>query len=386
MKLRKKASLGGMSVSLLLAVALQQSCSGARMPEIKHVNVAKELGRFAGWPANHGMWSWGNEILVGFEIGYLKISDKGHAIDYDKPAEHLLARSLDGGETWKLEKPRAFIPPPGARVAGVPAEPGGKEPVDCPGGIDFTHPDFAVTLRMLSFDVGPSRFLYSTDRGRSWEGPFNIPSFGQKGIAARTDYIVNSKHDCMIFVTAAKPDAKEGRVMCARTRDGGANWEFVSWVTPESEGYSIMPSTVRISASHLVSTVRRKEGQDFFIEAYVSNDNARSWSLLSTVTPHPISRAGNPPSLIALRDGRLCVTYGWRAEPYGIRARLSNDNGKSWGKEIILRDDGGSWDLGYPLSVQREDGKIVTVYYFNEHPEKERYIVATIWDPDRQIE
>ena len=25
------------------------------------------------------------------------------------------------------------------------------------------------------------------------------------------------------------------------------------------------------------------------------------------------------------------------------------------------------------------DGKVVTVYYFNEHPETERYIAATIW-------
>jgi hypothetical protein len=48
---------------------------------------------------------------------------------------------------------------------------------------------------------------------------------------------------------------------------------------------------------------------------------------------------------------------------------------------MVLRNDGGCWDLGYVRSVQRPDGKIVAVYYFNEAPDRERYIAATIWDP-----
>ena len=38
---------------------------------MKHVKVYYEPGRFGGWPANHGIWSWDSEILVGFsrEIG-----------------------------------------------------------------------------------------------------------------------------------------------------------------------------------------------------------------------------------------------------------------------------------------------------------------------------
>ena len=62
-------------------------------------------------------------------------------------------------------------------------------------------------------------------------------------------------------------------------------------------------------------------------------------------------------------------------------SRISAEQGKTWGPEIILRNDGGCWDLGYSRSVQRPDGKIVTVYYFNDSPEHERQIAATIWDP-----
>jgi len=63
-----------------------------------------------------------------------------------------------------------------------------------------------------------------------------------------------------------------------------------------------------------------------------------------------------------------------------MRARLSGDDGKTWGDEITLRDDGAGRDIGYPQTVQREDGKIVTVYYFQDHEQPERYIAATIWE------
>ena len=85
--------------------------------------------------------------------------------------------------------------------------------------------------------------------------------------------------------------------------------------------------------------------------------------------------------MIRLQDGRVCVTYGHRAPPFGIRARLSNDGGRAWYPEIILRDDGGGTDIGYPRTVQRPDGKIVTVYYFHDQPKGDRYIAATIWSP-----
>jgi hypothetical protein len=95
----------------------------ATLSPFRHVKVFNVPGRFGGWPANHG------------------------------------------------------IAPPGLK---------GQPWCDCPGGIDFTHPDLAMTLRMTATDVGPSRFYNSTDRGHRWEGPFRLPLFGQRGVAART--------------------------------------------------------------------------------------------------------------------------------------------------------------------------------------------------------
>jgi len=64
--------------------------------------------------------------------------------------------------------------------------------------------------------------------------------------------------------------------------------------------------------------------------------------------------------MVKLPDGRLCVAYGYRDFPYGIRMKLSKDNGKNWGEEIALRTDGGTWDLGYPRMVVRPDGKVLS--------------------------
>ena len=91
---------------------------------------------------------------------------------------------------------------------------------------------------------------------------------------------------------------------------------------------------------------------------------------------------GNPPSLVRLPDGRLCVTYGYRGVPYGIRAKLSADQGRTWSKEILLRGDGVTWDIGYTRTVVRPDGKLVTIYYYATPEQPEQHIAATIWEPN----
>jgi hypothetical protein len=368
-----KAKMKNLALSVVMLVAVART-SGSEPPRIvKHVIVYKEPGRFAGWPANHGAWSWGDEIVIGFEVGHFRATDQGHAIDYSKPAQHVLARSLDGGETWVVERPESLRPPPGAKVAGVPTGAEGKEPADCPGGIDFTQPGFALTARMTSIHAGESRFYYSYDRGKTWQGPFRLPNFGQPGIAARTDYIVNGKHDCTLFLTAAKSNEREGRVICVRTKDGGKTWDFVSFIGPEPEDYAIMPSTVRLGSMHLLTAIRRRH----WIDSWRSFDGGESWQFVNQPV---VVTGGNPPCLTKLRDGRLVISYGYREKPYGVRARISTDEGQTWSPEIRLREDGGRWDLGYARTVQRTDGKLVTAYYFNDSGNSERYIGATIWE------
>jgi Neuraminidase (sialidase) len=249
-----------------------------------------------------------------------------------------------------------------------------------------------MTLRMFGPREAQGIFYYSYDRGHKWEGPFALPDLDTAGLVPRTDYIVESKDSVTVFLTANQSDKKEGRVLCARTSDGGATWKFISWVTPEPPpsanyppngySYAIMPSAVRLSDKDLVCAVRWREGKPSWITVYDSHDNGRTWSDLGKVVPS--TGEGNPPSMIKLKDGRICLTYGYRAEPYSICAKISADGGKTWTKEIVLRNDGGNRDLGYPRTVLRPDGKVVTTYYiWDRESGPERYIGATIWDPSR---
>ena len=81
-----------------------------------------------------------------------------------------------------------------------------------------------------------------------------------------------------------------------------------------------------------------------------------------------------------LLDGRLALTYAQRDRAQ-ICAKLSADEGATWGDEIVLRDRAGNWDIGYPRTAQRADGRLVTAYYWNDDPRSERHIAATIWQP-----
>ncbi|HET6327270.1 MAG TPA: sialidase family protein [Planctomycetaceae bacterium] len=376
------------SVEILADNFCSSESAYADQPAItEQATVYFQPGRFGGWPANHGIWIWGNEIVVGFSTGYYQDRGVGfHAIDHDKPERHVLARSLDGGHTWSLEDPNrqgVLIGTKGMRHGTVPNDVHEAEPIDCPGNVEFTHLDFALTVRMADIHGGQSRFYYSLDRAHTWKGPFRLPLCGQKGIAARTDYVVNGPHDCLMFVTASKQNGKEGRPICIRTNDGARSWQFVSTIGPEPTGYAIMPATVRLSPTELLTTIRRREERpeesDAWIDAWLSPDNGQHWQFLNRAAPD--LGEGNPPALVRLRDGRICLAYGVRKPPYRMEARLSSDGGRSWGQPFVLRTDGASRDLGYPRMVQRPDRKLVTIYYFHDRRRVERTIDATIWDP-----
>jgi len=357
--------------------------------KIQHGVVFSEKGKYGGWPANNGIWIWDNEILVGFVQADFQVVE-GSMHTYDRSsARNKYARSKDGGQTWTIED--AFERGQTAKgadhnIAPTKAQTPTKLIKSIP---DFTNPDFAMAFLRGDNDKGPSHFYYSNNRGERWEGPFEFPNLGTTGVATRTDYIIDGKQEMNVFLTVAKSNKEEGRVAMAKTTNSALNWELVSWVGPEPEGFDIMPSSVRLSPYELITTIRSrtKLGLDL-ITSYYSNDNGLTWEKLKD----PVSdtgRGGSPPALVKLQDGRLALGYIYRSE-HGSRVnvRFSSDNGKSWSDEIMLRGgDGANRDCGYPRMVQRPDGKIVMVYYWNnvnkEGATPYRYIAYTIFDPNQ---
>ena len=347
---------------------------------MEHVIVFAEEGRFAGWPANNGLWTWdGAEMVVGLTVGRYRVS-AGHNIV--PPYRSLLARSVDGGTSWAVEEPAGYV-----------GSGGDLSPVR--DAIAFDARGFAMRVIGTGYHGTEERrggFFVSTDRGRMWQGPYRfgglagLPQLEGWEWTPRTDYVVNGQDECLVLLSA-RPVERWGsdRVFCARTLDGGVSFCFVSWVVPPSDPYrAVMPSTVRVPPGCLVTAARRREmgTERCWIDAYGSEDGGQSWSFLSRVGETG-GHNGNPPALVRLRDGRLCCAYG-RRDRRQIVARASGDEGRSWGVERVLRDDympvNDDADLGYPRIAQRSDGRLVVLYYWATREVPQQHIAATIWD------
>jgi hypothetical protein len=259
--------------SIMLLCFLITSCNihtekidQANEKGIKHGIVYYGDGRYAAWPANNGLWSWGNEILVGFSEGKYDEKTPGlHPLDRAS-ASGKFARSRDGGITWTIEdafkRGQATMETADNKADSVTIL---TENID-----DFTNPDFILTFRS-------SHFYYSNNRGKTWMGPFELPNLGTAGYNARTDYVVDGKQQLGAFLTVDKSNGREGRVLYARTDDGALHWELVSWIGPEHEGFDIIPSSVRLSPTELITTIRVRTvyGLDK-ITAYTSSDNGKT--------------------------------------------------------------------------------------------------------------
>ncbi len=99
-----------------------------------------------------------------------------------------------------------------------------------------------------------------------------------------------------------------------------------------------------------------------------SADGGQTWSV-PQITP----MFGFPPHLAALKDGRVVCTYGYRmditraslrAYPVSQRACFSYDGGRSWDfqREIVLRGDVPDKHLGFPCTVEADDGGLVSLF------------------------
>ena len=75
----------------------------------------------------------------------------------------------------------------------------------------------------------------------------------------------------------------------------------------------------------------------------------------------------------------MLLVYGYRHRPFGIRARVLDPEctNPASAPEIVLRDDGGSGDLGYPWATMVSGKRALVVYYFNT-ANGPRHIAGTI--------
>lgn len=142
----------------------------------------------------------------------------------------------------------------------------------------------------------------------------------------------------------------------------GRTWDSPVLIAAVSEPVFGEPDIAEVAPGELFC-VLRNSGRTGQLHSCRSRDNGKTWS-----APERTPLFGHPGHLLILADDRLLCTYGRRQEPFGIRACLSEDGGRTWQleREIIVRDDLPNADLGYPTTIEYEPGRLFCCYYGQE--------------------
>ena len=371
---------------------------------MKHIVVYRDPNKFAAWPANHGIWSWGDEILVGFFVGELDRTNTNHPLDTSKSQDVMFYRSHDGGLSWAsdnwgngLHQAKRICTPHDAYYPGGLTPPSNYKPRSY---VDFELPNNIMTFCRSANNHGISWYFLSANKGKYWQGPHFFDTFDEVGVMARTCYIPTGKFSCIAFITVAHNPREmtkvgEGRVLIVKTTDGGTSWHKVNrTVLPSRFHFEIMPSAVKADDKIILATrLYAKDAGSNKAQTYSAPFNIgcigiyhyfpETNKIVHLGVTALMLNTSSPPSLVRLPNGHLVLTYGRREKPYGIQAQISKDEGLSWSNPYIIRNDGGNWDLGYVASTLNANNDIVSTYYYNLNPTKDtRWIGATVWHPD----
>lgn len=216
----------------------------------------------------------------------------------------------------------------------------------------------------------------SEDGGRSWGPLIRTPVQSSHGP-------VLSLNGDLIYLGSGYVDGVNTLQFC-RSTDDGKTWEVLGDVCPYDVYDHVRfhePQVVEMPDGRLIGMLRANAAlaEDRRLYQTESLDGGRTWN-----APADTGLWGLPPHLLLHSTGVLVVVYGHRRLPFGERAALSYDGGNTWERELVLQEvDFEQWkasspvaaeddpaeiyyeepDLGYPASVELEDGSIYTVYY-----------------------
>ena len=289
-----------------------------------------------------------------------------------------LMRSHDNGETWSF--PRTVIDGPiDDRDAGVletakgtllvttftslAYEPGlVKAQADAKAG--KANWDEAKLTRWLAahnrIPAGQRRkqlgnwMIRSTDGGLTWSERFRVP--------------LNSPHgpiqlkDGRILYAGKALWTEEGRIGVATSEDDGETWKWLATIPTrkgDDPGQYHELHAAETPSGRIIAQIRNHNTQTSgeTLQSH-SDDGGKTWSV-----PKTTGVWGYPSHLLRLRDGRILMSHGHRRGPIGNQARLSKDDGRTWSKPIVISSDAKSSDLGYPTTVELDDGSLVTIWY-----------------------
>lgn len=294
--------------------------------------------------------------------------------------------SEDGGNTWKQTEEKIYNPDFKSSSGKM---------VDANAyGWRYVQPSRREELEARGIEVRDSpdgRIAYaygcykrtSTDGGNTWnQTELEVPSEAliMTYLGPCTYLRVNDNVILRAVYGRPKANVHFYESWLLRSEDNGESWEFLTIGRDPNEEIGFGETALAQAPNgDIIAMMRSQPPRKWkYLYSVRSSDRGKTWS-----EPVNTGMYGHPASVISLKNGHMLCTYGYREDPMGIRAVFSYDNGETWDTDNIriLRDDGagGRGDLGYPISVQREDGKIFTIYYMTTE-EGVTHIAGTIWE------
>jgi len=368
--------------------------------------VYRREDEFCGWPHTSGFWEAADGTLIANFIAIKVRYTSGDAISHDVLGEGgggasklVTVRSKDRGKTWDGANPQLNM----FGSDRAPAE--GTPPTLAKWGpIDYLDRNVLVANGSTEFGKPEARSYVriSKDGARSWTPSVPLPMDNLYSLSAINSSLVRPDGRCLLFMFESSKDGWNRRPLVYGSLPGGTEFHFMSYITKQHDPWGqadaeydssfrfgghrwFYPRGYLLPNGRILCVLRSQRDPRgvMWTEVYASDDGGQTWGFLSRVNDF-----GSPGSLVQLDDGRLVMVYGQRLKPSGIWAQVSEDGGKSWGSELVIRDDGGSWDLGYPNAWNAGGGKVGVLYYFNSKDDKVqanggvRHIARSIFSVD----
>ena len=282
----------------------------------------------------------------------------------------VMVRSTDNGETWSEPKTVVDMPeddrgPPalgqsssGEIIMAFDVLTGFRKGYTGHVGTpDYKFRNYLVDVWIPELSDTKTYYTRSLDGGFTWSSPspLEVPSLS---VAPYGKIVELSDKTLLMNVYGVRgnlPTSDHHASYVIRSRDGGRTWGDPTLI---AEGFN--ETALLALDDDLVIAALRADPPSEATFVSISEDGGYTWSKPVRVT----GSLEHPADLIQLSDGSVFMVYGHRKVPFGVRAAISKDRGKTWSDvRIGLVFEGRNQDCGYPTAVRTGDGFIIVLYY-----------------------
>ena len=214
-----------------------------------------------------------------------------------------------------------------------------------------------------------SLYVISEDGGKTFSEPIKVPVSCPHGPAVLPD----GRFLYVGRVFGRKVGGDLPQLECW-VENAEGTFEYLSYIpdVPVEIGFSCEPHTIVLPDGTILVHVRVQRfipekgaagWEEFTLYQSESHDGGKTFSAPRPLLP---TMGGAPSHLYRHSSGTLISAYAYREYvkelPTAVCVLLSHDDGKTW-ESRFLCDCVHNWDIGYPATVEKSDGTLLTVFY-----------------------